>query len=117
MLLRSIENNKVIGIGMLVVTSEGMLNDRDSIANVQKIMTKKPKKHPSSLLVAWNILENNKITQLVDSQEYKVFYVDTTFKKRIGGKHMAKQKNVNEMSFLDHLEDSDGYWSDVRREF
>jgi arabinose-5-phosphate isomerase len=54
-----------------------MLNDRDSIAGItaKDIMTKNPKNIASSLLVAeaLDILENNKITQLVvlDNQEYK----------------------------------------------
>lgn len=71
-----VENNKVIGI-----ITDGdirrMLNDRDSIAGItaKDIMTKKPKNIASSLLVAeaLDILENNKITQLVvlDNQEYK----------------------------------------------
>lgn len=71
-----VENNKVIGI-----ITDGdirrMLNDRDSIAGItaKDIMTKNPKNIASSLLVAeaLDILENNKITQLVvlDKQEYK----------------------------------------------
>ena len=71
-----VENNKVIGI-----ITDGdirrMLNDRDSIAGItaKDIMTKNPKNIASSLLVAeaLDILENNKITQLVvlDNQEYK----------------------------------------------
>ena len=71
-----VENNKVIGI-----ITDGdirrMLNDRDSIAGItaKDIMTKNPKYIASSLLVAeaLDILENNKITQLVvlDHEEYK----------------------------------------------
>lgn len=71
-----VENNKVIGI-----ITDGdirrMLNDRDSIAGItaKDIMTKNPKHIASSLLVAeaLDILENNKITQLVvlDHEEYK----------------------------------------------
>lgn len=71
-----VENNKVIGI-----ITDGdirrMLNDRDSITGItaKDIMTKNPKNIASSLLVAeaLDILENNKITQLVvlDNQEYK----------------------------------------------
>lgn len=71
-----IENNKVIGI-----ITDGdirrMLNDRDTFSDLsaRDIMTKNPKHISSNLLVseALDVLENNKITQLVvlDNEEYK----------------------------------------------
>jgi hypothetical protein len=53
---------------------------------------------------ALNILEDFSITQLVvvDNGEYKGVYIYWHFKRR--NTIMAK-KNLNEMSFLDHLED------------
>jgi arabinose-5-phosphate isomerase len=71
-----IENNKVIGI-----ITDGdirrMLTDRDSFADLtaKDIMTKNPKMIQSTDMVidAFNILEDNSITQLVvvDNNEYK----------------------------------------------
>lgn len=71
-----VANNKVIGI-----ITDGdirrMLNDRDQFTDLvaQDIMTKNPKHISSHLHVseALDILENNKITQLVviDNEEYK----------------------------------------------
>ena len=71
-----IENNKVIGI-----ITDGdirrMLTDRDSFADLtaKDIMTKNPKMIQSTDMVidAFNILEDNSITQLVvvDNGEYK----------------------------------------------
>ena len=71
-----IENNKVIAI-----ITDGdirrMLNDRDTFSDLsaRDIMTKNPKHISSNLLVseALDVLENNKITQLVvlDNEEYK----------------------------------------------
>lgn len=71
-----IEHNKVIGI-----ITDGdirrMLNDRDTFSDLsaRDIMTKNPKHISSNLLVseALDVLENNKITQLVvlDNEEYK----------------------------------------------